>query len=143
MHRLTARTTPRLLSVLPIGLALVFSASASAALAADEVYQWKDANGVTHYSQTPPQGVSYKSRTIYHRPPSDVAGATAATAESSSCTNARKNIELLQSGMKLQMDSDGDGAPDRDLADAERQEQLEMAQLVMRTSCEQGGAEER
>lgn len=142
MHRLSARAaTPRLPSVLLIGLALAFTASA--AQAAGEVYQWKDASGVTHYSQTPPQGVSYKSRTIYHRPPNDANGATTTVAESPSCTNARKNIELLQSGMKLQMDSDGDGTPDRDLADAERQEQLEMAQLVVRTSCEQGGAEQR
>lgn len=144
MSRLSARTTPRALSALSISLVMLLTFGAGAALAAGEVYQWKDTNGVTHYSQTPPaSGTTFKSRTIYHRPPSDAAAAAAPIAETPQCANARKNIELLESGMKLQMDSDGDGTPDRDLADEERQSQLEMAQLVLRTSCERAGNAER
>src|SRR5690606_4995579 len=42
-------------SILGAALALAF-APALAQQTASEVYQWKDANGVTHFSQTPPAG---------------------------------------------------------------------------------------
>lgn len=103
---------------------------------ADELYQWKDANGVTHYSQTPPAQGKYQARSIYHREQAIDAGTpTAAPVESSQCTTARKNIELLQSGSRLQMDSDGDGKADRDLSDNEREKQLQIAQTVARVNC--------
>lgn len=113
--------------------AAVFAGHASAG----EVYQWKDANGVTHYSQTPPKQGKYETRSIYHRQQATTgndAGAAPA-AESSQCTTARKNIELLQSGAPLRMDSDGDGKPDRDLNDSERAGQLQIAQTVVRVNC--------
>ena len=39
------------------------------------------------------------------------------------------------SGAKLQMDSDGDGKPDRDLSDSDREKQLQIAQTVSRVNC--------
>lgn len=109
--------------------------AASTALAAD-VYQWKDANGVNHYSQTPPPQGKFQSRAIYHREPSDNGAAVAAApAESPQCTTARRNIDLLQSGAKLQMDSDNDGKPDRELSDSDRSKQLQIAQTVVRVNC--------
>ena len=45
------------------GLSLAGLAGADA-VAAGEVYQWKDANGVTHYSQTPPPKGQYQQRQI-------------------------------------------------------------------------------
>jgi hypothetical protein len=104
---------------------------------AGEVYQWKDANGVTHYSQTPPKQGKYATRSIYHRQSTADATAAAAAppAESSQCVTARKNIELLQSGAPLRMDSDNDGKPDRDLDDSERAGQLQIAQTVARVNC--------
>ncbi|MET0328777.1 MAG: DUF4124 domain-containing protein, partial [Luteimonas sp.] len=39
---------------------------AAAPLAASEVYSWKDARGVTHYSQTPPPaGTRFEVRTVH------------------------------------------------------------------------------
>ena len=108
---------------------------ASTAVAAD-VYQWKDANGVNHYSQTPPPQGKFQSRAIYHREPSGTGAAVTATqTESPQCTTARRNIDLLQSGAKLQMDSDNDGKPDRDLSDTDRSKQLQIAQTVVRVNC--------
>ena len=104
---------------------------------AGEVYQWKDANGVTHYSQTPPPQGKFAARSIYHREQAAEGQpvADAAPTESKQCLTARGNIELLQSGAKLQLDSDGDGKPDKDLDDSARSEQLRIAQTVARVNC--------
>jgi hypothetical protein len=103
---------------------------------AGEVYQWKDANGVTHYSQTPPSQGKYETRSIYHRAPvADGQTAQASPSESPQCTTARRNIDLLQSGKRLQVDSDGDGKADRDLSDSDRDKQLQIAQTVARVNC--------
>ncbi len=120
------------LSVLVATLAL----SAAPTAFAGEVYQWKDANGVTHYSQTPPKQGKFAARSIYHRELA-VEGqiAEAAPTESRQCVTARGNIELLQSGAKLQLDSDGDGKADKDLDDSARAEQLRIAQTVARVNC--------
>jgi Domain of unknown function (DUF4124) len=127
MHR--ALRVSLIASALAIGVA-------PAAFASGEVYQWKDANGVTHYSQTPPQQGKFQSRSIYHRQPvTDGQTATAVQTESPQCTTARKNIELLQSGAKLKVDSDGDGKPDRDLDDSDRDKQLQIAQTISRVNC--------
>ena len=43
------------MSRLPVSAALAFAALAVCAIAgAQQVYKWKDANGATHYSDTPP-----------------------------------------------------------------------------------------
>jgi len=117
-------------------LVLAVSLTAATVAMAGEVYQWKDANGITHYSQTPPKDGKYQTRSIYHRTPStDGQPAQTAQGDSPQCTTARKNIELLQSGARLQVDSNGDGKADRDLSDNERAEQLRMAQTVARVNC--------
>jgi hypothetical protein len=110
---------------------------AAPAVFAGEVYQWKDASGVNHYSQTPPQQGKFQARSIYHRERTTDTSATATDkpAESPQCTTARNNIALLQSGAKLKMDSDGDGKPDRDLDDSEREKQLQIAQTISRVNC--------
>lgn len=120
-----------------LSAAIVGTVLLAAPAFAGEVYQWKDANGVTHYSQTPPKQGKYETRSIYHRQQAatDDAAAAAPAAESSQCVTARKNIELLQSGAPLRMDSDGDGKPDRDLNDSERAGQLQIAQTVVRINC--------
>ncbi len=121
------------LSVLVATLAL----SAAPTVFAGEVYQWKDANGVTHYSQTPPQQGKFAARSIYHREQAAEGqpATEAASTESKQCLTARGNIELLQSGAKLQLDSDGDGKADKDLDDSARAEQLRIAQTVARVNC--------
>ena len=120
------------LTVLAAALAL----GAAPAAFAGEVYQWKDANGVTHYSQTPPPQGKFAARSIYHREQAaEGQPVEAAPTESRQCITARGNIELLQSGTKLQLDSDGDGKADKDLDDSARAEQLRIAQTVARVNC--------
>lgn len=115
---------------------LAASALAAATASAGEVYQWKDANGVTHYSQTPPAQGKFQQRTItQHVSAAAPAQPTAERAVSPQCATAQRNIELLQGGSRLQVDSNGDGQPDGDLDDADRQKQLEIAQTVARVNC--------
>src|SRR5690606_41550415 len=65
---------------------------ASTAYAA-EVYQWKDANGVTHYSQTPPPRGSYQQRQITSVGASAApqAARAEAPADNPQCVAARAN----------------------------------------------------
>ena len=115
---------------------LAASVLATAAASAGEVYQWKDANGVTHYSQTPPAQGKFQQRTItQHVSAAAPAQPTAERPASPQCATAQRNIELLQGGSRLQVDSNGDGQPDGDLDDADRQKQLEIAQTVARVNC--------
>ena len=115
---------------------LAASVLAAATASAGEVYQWKDANGVTHYSQTPPAQGKFQQRTItQHVSAAAPAQPTAERAVSPQCATAQRNIELLQGGSRLQVDSNGDGQPDGDLDDADRQKQLEIAQTVARVNC--------
>lgn len=124
------------------GTALVLAlAAVSPANAWQQVYQWKDANGVTHYSQTPPPGGKFESRTIVNRQPSTPgAKPTPASAEPPQCARARSNIDLINSGVALKVDSDNDGTPDRDINDTERKRQLDLNQIVLRANCGSTGA---
>ena len=122
------------LSLLATALALGAALPASAG----EVYQWKDANGVTHYSQTPPPQGKFEHRYINSRAPASSGETQAASdgpQESQQCATARKNMELIGSGVALQIDSNGDGKPDRQISDAERQQQMQMNQTVLRVQC--------
>lgn len=103
---------------------------------AGEVYQWKDAQGVTHYSGSPPPKGAYKQRVINRGGQAQTATvATTAPAVNPQCTTARKNLELLQGQTPLQQDTDGDGKGDKTLSDAERVNQMELAQATIKVSC--------
>ena len=116
-------------------LALTVAAACAAPAWAGEVYQWTDASGVTHYSQTPPPGGGGKYRVITHRQPEAQAPAAAAAAEDPQCGVARANIALIEGGGRVQRDTNGDGTPDRDLTPAERDSQLQLARVVLRANC--------
>src|SRR3546814_9453321 len=76
------------------GLSLLLASSAACA---QDLYQWKDANGVTHYSQTPPASGSYTERTESGRGPArPVETAAAEPAERS-----EEHTSELQSLMRL------------------------------------------
>lgn len=119
-------------------LALVAGLSAASVASAAEVYQWKDANGVTHYSQTPPPKGSYQQRQIT----SSGAGTAQATApqaaaagENPNCATARANVAAL-SGERPVHEAGEDGQPGRALNDAERASQLELANAAVKTYCD-------
>lgn len=119
------------------GLSLLLLAATATA---GELYQWKDANGVTHYSQTPPASGNYTQRTESGRdskapPPAATAGKPA---ESGQCTSTRANIALLESQSPVQQDVDGDGKPDKTLDDTERASQLELARALLKANCADG-----
>ncbi len=120
------------------GLSLLLAA---AAVSAGELYQWKDANGITHYSQTPPAKGNYTERTESGRGPArPVEAAAAQPAESPQCAQSRANILLLESKSPVQQDTDGDGKPDRTLDDTERANQLNLARALLKANCPGGDA---
>ncbi|HHW4678699.1 MAG TPA: DUF4124 domain-containing protein [Xylella sp.] len=107
----------------------------SISVSAGTLYKWKDSNGVSHYSGTPPQSVQpFETVHVGHR------GDTAATSEpipveSAACINARKNLELLSGSGKLMLDSNGDGKSDTPLDDAQRAAQKTLAEVAIKANC--------
>ncbi|MCD9027328.1 DUF4124 domain-containing protein [Luteimonas sp. BDR2-5] len=125
---------------------LFLLAIAAAPLAASEVYSWKDANGVTHYSQTPPPaGTHYELRNVRGdgstgvatpaaTPEPAPATTAAATPDANTqCELARGNIEALQGDSPVHQ-AGADGTP-RELDAAERSNQLALAQAAERAYC--------
>ena len=109
---------------------------ASASASAGTVYKWKDANGVTQYSEKPPTGQNAEQRQIQNRDP--VGGkpvAKAAAAESADCTTARNNLALLNGKGAVLQDTDGDGKPDSPLDDTQRQSQKGLAEAGIKAYC--------
>jgi hypothetical protein len=117
-----------------LGLAL---ALASTAAGAANLYKWKDASGVTHYSEKPPEGGRYESRRIDQQagvaPASSAA--TSTTAESTECVTARKNLEVLAGSAPVMQDTDGDGKPDTALDDTQRVSQKNLADAAVKAYC--------
>ena len=103
---------------------------APAAFAA-QVYQWKDAQGVTHYTDQPPANQTHTTRQTAAPKPTPAA----APAVNANCTNARGNLETLQGKADVGVDEDGDGKPDRMLSDAERAARVKLAETQIDTYC--------
>lgn len=95
------------------------------------VYKWKDARGVTHYSDRPPPAGRYGSVQA------NAAARVALPAKvDTRCSTARSNIERLNSGnADIGLDANGDGKPDAPLPPAMRADQLRMAEAAMRNFC--------
>jgi Domain of unknown function (DUF4124) len=103
---------------------------------AQKVYQWKDAKGVTHYSDSPPPGQTVRDRRIDNRgePVPEVAAGKAAV-ENPMCTTARRNLTALASSSPVQQDTDGDGKPDKTLGDDDRNNQRGLAEAAVKAYC--------
>lgn len=116
--------------------------------AADEVYSWKDARGVTHYSQTPPPpGTRFEVRRMAGGPATTAAVSTAAPASASApaaagttasgdttqCELARSNVTALKGDGAVQQVG-ADGKP-RELAGNERADQLALSEAAVRAYC--------
>ena len=127
----TARTTSRLLPWLAAGL-LVLALPA----AAGEIYQWKDARGVTHYADSPPPNQAHKSRTITSQGAPVTAAAAKPVAANSDCSNARSNLAILQGTGEVGIDEDKDGKADRNLTALERANRTRLAEASIKTYCE-------
>jgi hypothetical protein len=113
---------------------------ASASAGAGNLYKWKDANGVTQYSERPPTGQQYETRRINTsgaptaaQPPAPVASGE--KEESAMCLGARRNLELLARNTRLMHDSDGDGNADAELAPDQRAAQKQLAESTVAVYC--------
>lgn len=112
---------------------------AAAPAAATELYQWKDAKGVTHYSDSPPPEktqAGVKNRVIQNRTGTPTQTATAAApSENPQCAGARANLKQLQSAAAVGMDSNGDGKADGVLDAQQRAAQVQLAEAQIRVNC--------
>jgi hypothetical protein len=123
-------------------LAAVAAAGLACGIAsAGDVYQWKDAKGVTHYADAPPPKGQYQARDVHHRDGEAPApGTAAAPVTDKNCALARTNLDRLNTGGDIGLDANGDGKPDAPLSDAERAKQIELAQANIQTYCKQAPA---
>ncbi len=120
------RTLPRLSCLL-----LLVSATASAG----NVYKWKDANGVTQYSEKPPAGQKYESRQVETRDPVAKATPAAPQPDSKDCATARGNLALLNGQGAVMQDTDGDGKAETALTDTQRNAQKGLAEAAIKAYC--------
>ena len=127
----TAQTTSRLLPWLAAGL-LVLALPA----AAGEIYQWKDARGVTHYADSPPPNQAHKSRAINAHGSTATAVAAKPVVVNADCSNARSNLAILQGKGEVGIDEDKDGKADRNLTATERTNRTQLAEASIKTYCE-------
>lgn len=126
------------------------------------VYTWKDANGVTHFSDSPPPASVKSARQITVRgdtpvtagqeaadtgeaaapaaegtPPPGTGGATltdSPEARQQVCEQARRNAELLEGQQQVSMDVDGNGS-NQVLTPEQRQTQLAQARERVAFYC--------
>lgn len=114
---------------------LVLLAGIASGAAAQQVYQWKDAKGVTHYSDNPPTGQKFQDRRINQRGAAVVEAAVSQPVENPMCVTARANLKLLGGTAAVQQDSDGDGKADKTLSTSERDDQRNLAEAAVRAYC--------
>ena len=117
-----------------IAAALALLLAAAPTLAAQQrVYQWKDANGVTHYTDLPPTQ-AHQRRDIDNRG-SATEIATVKPAENEQCAGSRANLQKLQANQTIGVDTNGDGKSDRTLSSDERASQIELNQAAIKAYC--------
>lgn len=125
---------------------LLMAFMATTAMAQTQIYQWKDANGVAHYSDSPPgQDVTYRSFTLKsehgsennaeNKPVSaNIAEKSKTEATARACEQAKKNVEMFSGKDDVQMDIKGDGNLVT-LSAEEQAKQLERAKAQVILLC--------
>ena len=130
-------TLPRLFCGLP---AMILLATLLLAIAvpgiAGEVYQWKDAKGVSHYADAPPPNQAHKSRAINRQGSAVIAAAAKPVAINADCSNARANLNILQGKGEVGIDDNKDGKADRNLTATERANRTQLAEAGVKTYCD-------
>ena len=117
-----------------VATALALLLAAAPTLAQQQrVYQWKDANGVTHYTDLPPTQ-AHQRRDIDNRG-SATEIATVKPAENEQCAGSRANLQKLQANQTIGVDTNGDGKSDRTLSSDERASQSELNQAAIKAYC--------
>lgn len=118
-----------------LGLCLLAGTAGAA-----DLYKWKDANGVTHYSESPPAGQKFEARRIDSRGGVGLAQEeTSGAKESPQCIQARQNLKALSDSRPVMQDTDGDGKPDAKLDESQREAQRNLADAGVKAYCPQSG----
>ncbi len=124
-----------------LGLTAVLLVAALPATAG-EVYRWKDAKGVTHYSDAPPKDSAYKKSTVNagtpqagQAPAAEKAEKAEKAADSPQCTASRQNLERLKSNAPVGLDANNDGKPDAELSADQRADQVQLAEAGIKAWC--------
>jgi hypothetical protein len=105
--------------------------------AGQQLYRWKDENGVTHYTDSPPTGTSYETREIVPDPDPPVAAAPPAAspaAPSERCLQARANLQVFDTSEGISMDTDGDGI-EEELVGEVREREHQRARELVQAEC--------
>ena len=129
---------------------------------AQTVYTWKDAKGITHYSDAPPPKSAGKPqvKTVRASAPAPattpaatatpaagtIVAATAAAAKAATdvaaanarCSQARANLIALQGSAPEGLDADRDGKPDSTLSADDRAKQIASMQAAIERDCSGG-----
>lgn len=128
---------PRALPLLAAAL-LAFACPAIAG----EVYQWKDAKGVTHYSDSPPRDkAAYRNRSVRSDAPAPSETVAAAKpgdakpADNPQCLTARRNLDSLKGSAPVGLDDNNDGIPDAEMGAEDRAAQLQLAEAGIKAWC--------
>lgn len=109
--------------------------STSADAQSSRVYRWTDAQGVTHYSDSPPADGGFQEVGVRTAQPIEQqAEAEAADSVNPECARARENLEKLSGDGEFQMlDEDGNPFP---LTPAQVETQRRLAQAAIEAYCE-------
>jgi hypothetical protein len=104
--------------------------------AAQQLYRWKDDNGVVHYTDQAPTDREFETRNVVNDPPAPVEAPVAEqdTPPSGRCLQARANLQVFESSDDVSMDLDGDGVPERLDAVAHARE-LERTRELVQVHC--------
>ncbi len=108
---------------------------ASANAVAGPVYKWKDAKGVTQYSETPPAGAKYETREQARSVQAGTPAAAEAAPVPEQCSTARANVTLLEGSGPVMQDTDGDGKADTALTPEQRSAQKGLAEAAIKAYC--------
>ena len=108
---------------------------ASANAVAGPVYKWKDAKGVTQYSETPPAGAKYETRAQARDSQAPAPAAAEAKPVPEQCSTARANASLLAGSGPVMQDTDGDGKADTALTPEQRTAQAGLAEAAIKAYC--------
>lgn len=107
---------------------------------AGPVYQWKDANGVTHYSDKPPAGQQYQDRRVDPRgEPLPQGEAVGKSVESPQCITARQNLEILKAPGPVRA-ADAEGKPGQELNEVQRANERTLAEAGVKAYCKPAAA---
>ncbi|WP_329888444.1 DUF4124 domain-containing protein [Stenotrophomonas sepilia] len=112
---------------------------ASANAVAGPVYKWKDAHGVTQYSETPPAGKKYETREQARTPQAAASTETPTAPVPEQCSTARANLALLDGGGQVMQDTDGDGKADTPLTPEQHTAQKGLAEAAIKAYCPPAG----